>query len=543
MEILKYNFIDLTNKAIYPAEIGIRNGIIHSIKRINEQVEGYILPGFIDAHVHIESSMLCPSAFSPAALKHGTVATVSDPHEIANVLGEDGVRFMIADAARVPLKFFFGAPSCVPATPFETAGAELDIEAVTRLLDMPEVLYLAEMMNWPGVLNRDPMVMGKIHAALLRGKRVDGHAPGLKNEEAARYALAGISSDHECFTADEALDKLQCGMHILIREGSAARNFEALHSLIDAHWNNLMFCTDDCHPDDLMFGHINQLVKRAIEKGYDLFKVLQMACVNPIEHYNLPVGQMHLGDVADFIVVENLENWKVLKTYIEGKKVFDLNETTQSVEAPTAINHFHSYSVQNTDFEVEAENKHICVIKAIDGELITEEEIHKAKIENNKVVADIENDILKIAVVNRYHEAKPAVAFIRGFGLKKGAIASSVGHDSHNITVVGTNDDDIAKAVNLIMESKGGLCAISGDKNQLLPLPVAGLMSLNNAETVAKHYTQLLELSKQWGSPLRSPFMTLSFMPLLVIPALKLSDKGLFDARNFSFKSIFAAHA
>lgn len=543
MEILKYNFIDLTNKAIYPAEIGIRNGIIHSIKRINEQVEGYILPGFIDAHVHIESSMLCPSAFSPSALKHGTVATVSDPHEIANVLGEDGVRFMIADAARVPLKFFFGAPSCVPATPFETAGAELDIEAVTRLLDMPEVLYLAEMMNWPGVLNRDPMVMGKIHAALLRGKRVDGHAPGLKNEEAALYSLAGISSDHECFTADEALDKLQCGMHILIREGSAARNFEALHSLIDAHWNNLMFCTDDCHPDDLMFGHINQLVKRAIEKGHDLFKVLQIACVNPIEHYNLPVGQMHLGDVADFIIVENLETWKVLKTYIEGKKVFDLNETTQDVEAPTAINHFHSYSVQNTDFEVEAENKHICVIKAIDGELITEEEIHKAKIENNKVVADKVNDILKIAVVNRYHEAKPAVAFIRGFGLKKGAIASSVGHDSHNITVVGTNDDDIAKAVNLIMESKGGLCAVSGDKNQLLPLPVAGLMSLNNAETVAKHYTQLLELSKQWGSPLRSPFMTLSFMPLLVIPALKLSDKGLFDARNFSFKSIFAAHA
>jgi len=543
MEILKYNFIDLTNKAIYPAEIGIRNGIIHSIKQINEELKGYILPGFIDAHVHIESSMLCPSAFSPAALKHGTVATVSDPHEIANVLGEEGVRFMIADAARVPLKFFFGAPSCVPATPFETAGAELDTEAVTRLLDMPEILYLAEMMNWPAVLQHDPLVMGKIQAALLRGKRVDGHAPGLKGEQAANYAEVGISTDHECFTADEALDKLQCGMHILIREGSAARNFEALHALIDEHWNNLMFCTDDCHPDDLMLGHINLLVKRAIEKGHDLFKVLQMACVNPIEHYNLPVGQLHLGDLADFIVVDDLKNWKVLKTYIEGKKVFDLNETTARVEAPTAINHFHSYTVQSTDFEVKAETEHICVIKAIDGELITEEEIHKAKIENNKLVADIENDILKIAVVNRYQKAKPAVAFIRGFGLKKGAIASSVGHDSHNITVVGTNDDDIAKAVNLIMESKGGLSAVCGDEEQLLPLPVAGLMSLNTAETVAHDYSQILSLSKRWGSPLRSPFMTLSFMPLLVIPALKLSDKGLFDARNFSFKSIFAAHA
>ncbi|MCL4127729.1 UNVERIFIED_CONTAM: hypothetical protein GTU68_015084 [Idotea baltica] len=498
------------------------------------------MPGFVDAHIHVESSMLLPDQFARVAVTHGTVATVSDPHEIANVCGVEGVELMLRNAEQTSFKFCFGAPSCVPATEFETAGARIDAAEVTRLLDDPRIGYLSEVMNFPGVLNRDPEVMAKINAAIERNKPVDGHAPGLHGELAAQYVSAGITTDHECFTIDEALDKLKVGCKIAIREGSAARNFDALQSLIDSHPDMVMLCSDDKHPDEFLLGHINQLAARAIANGRQLMNVLRVACVNPVEHYGLDVGMLRVGDPADFILVEDLKDFRVQKTWLDGQLVAQDQKCLMPATISETINNFVANPISAESLIAPATGKNLRLIDAIDGQLITEHSNHPVSVENGNAVADADNDILKIVVINRYGPADPAIAFIRGFGLKAGAFASSVAHDSHNIVAVGTNDTDLAAAINAVIEERGGLSVSTGGKTDVLPLPVAGLMSTESCEWVAERYEKLDRRVKSFGSTLRAPYMTLSFMALLVIPSLKLSDKGLFDGDNFVFTSVFA---
>jgi adenine deaminase len=619
------NLVDVLQKRIFPAEVTVKNGLIDSITEITGSFNSFILPGFIDAHVHIESSMLVPSEFAKLAVVHGTVATISDPHEIANVCGIEGVEFMIANGKTVPFKFHFGAPSCVPATTFETAGAALDAEDVKKLLESDDIFYLSEMMNFPGVLNGDEEVMKKINASLALNKPVDGHAPGLRGEVAKRYIAplnppeeeaspnpsqggalpnaqsqpaepshqlvvnlklkdskvlpsgedlggAVISTDHECFTKEEALDKLQYGMKIIIREGSAAKNFEALIDLLNDYPDMIMFCSDDKHPDSLVDGHINQLCARALAKGFDIFNILKAACINPVLHYKMKVGLLREGDAADFIIVKDLEKFETLQTYIEGTLVAENGQSLITTKQSQVINNFNCAKKKPEDFvyklpadhsqltihdsPLTTDNSHLSipVIEALEGQLITNKLFHSLEIKDGAVMSDVKNDVLKIVVVNRYNESPVAKAFIKNFGLKEGAIASSVAHDSHNIVAVGADDESICKAVNLIIEKKGGVSAASplppdlsgqalskGERlktpltEMLLPLPVAGLMSNEDGYKVASDYTAIDKMAKEMGSGLSAPFMTLSFMALLVIPHIKLSDKGLFDGDSFQF--------
>jgi adenine deaminase len=538
---LKGNIVDVFNKVIFYGEVKVWGGTIKQI--INTAAakpgEKFIMPGFIDSHVHIESSMLVPAEFARLAVVHGTVATVSDPHEIANVCGMPGVEFMISNGKTVPFKFNFGAPSCVPATIFETAGAALNATDVDALLQKEEVKYLSEMMNFPGVLNGDEEVMKKIVAAKKYNKPVDGHAPGLRGDAAKKYIAAGISTDHECFTAEEAKEKLQYGMKILIREGSAAKNFEALIDLMHDYSDNMMFCSDDKHPDSLLEGHINLLCERAVAKGIDVFNILQAACINPVLHYKLNVGLLRNGDAADFIIVEDLVHFKTLQTYIDGILVAARGVSLISNETSELINQFDGSEKIISDFSFAAnDEKEIFVIEAIEGQLITNKLKFKPKIVAGQIVSDTANDILKIVVVNRYKNAPIAKSFVKNFGLRQGAMASSVAHDSHNIIAVGVDDETICRAVNLVIKEQGGVsAAMPGDNNDLvLALPVAGLMSNDNGYTVAANYTAIDKMVKEkLGSTLAAPFMTLSFMALLVIPHLKLSDLGLFDGDEFTF--------
>ncbi|HVU56076.1 MAG TPA: adenine deaminase [Puia sp.] len=544
--VITGQLVDIFAQKIYSAEIAMEEGRIRSITPVSDAPNQYILPGFIDAHVHIESSLLIPSEFARLAVVHGTIGTVSDPHEIANVCGMDGVEFMIRNGRTVPFYFNFGAPSCVPATTFETAGATISVDNVRELLQKPEIKYLSEMMNFPGVLHKDPEVMAKIAAAHQLNKPVDGHAPGLRGQQAQAYIDAGISTDHECFTAAEALDKLHYGMKILIREGSAARNFDALVELLHDHSDNIMLCSDDKHPDSLLLGHINQLCARAIAKGIPLFNVLKAACLNPVLHYKLDSGLLRPGDPADCILVEDLKSFKVLQTYIKGQLVagHGVSRITPAT-AVVPINNFNAQPHTPADFTYpldkwgEQENvEQVYVIEALDGQLITNKLIlpvadtHPA---NGYLQANPEKDILKIVVVNRYTAAPVAKSFIKNFGLQRGAIASSVAHDSHNIVAVGVDDESICRAVNLVIAQQGGLSCTDPvtHKELVLPLPVAGLMSADDGYAVAEAYTAIDQMAKGLGSPLRAPFMTLSFMALLVIPHLKLSDLGLFDGDGF----------
>ena len=574
---LTIQLVDIDQRSIYPAKVFIQNNCIVSIEPIDEsaiQTAGFLMPGFIDSHVHIESSMLIPSEFARIAVMHGTVGTVSDPHEIANVCGMEGVQFMINNGKKVPFKFNFGAPSCVPATEFETAGASLDSKDVEALLASDDIKYLSEMMNFPGVLHNDPEVMKKIAAAHRAGKPVDGHAPGLTGAAAKQYIEAGISTDHECFTLEEAVDKLSYGMKIIIREGSAAKNFEALAELIDDHPNSIMLCSDDKHPDSLVEGHINQLCARAVAKGLDLFNVLKAACINPVKHYGLNIGTLRVGDPADFIIVEDLTNFNVLQTYIDGQALLTTDEKSAS-SAPdanaadasaaaanakglltiaatprqsliqfvgaTPINQFTCAPVNAIDLTVPVDSYPnqdglIPVIEALDGQLITNKLYLPATIVNDCFVSNTADDILKIVVVNRYHMAPVAKSFIKNFGFRTGAIASTVAHDSHNIVAVGATDEAIAAAINAVIAAEGGIsCVDSHNQTLVLPLPVAGLMSTEDGFEVAKKYTAIDAMAKSLGSSLNAPFMTLSFMALLVIPHLKLSDKGIFDGDRFAF--------
>jgi len=529
------NIVDVINGEIFPGTIRVENNKITQISRDDSKYDQFILPGFIDAHVHIESSMLTPSEFARIAVSHGTVATVSDAHEIANVLGIEGVRYMQRNGKTTPFKFYFSAPSCVPATGFETSGATLDPDDLALLMADTDIKYLGEMMNFPGVIYDDPEVMKKMEIALQLGKKIDGHAPGLRGDDLKKYIGAGITTDHECFTIAEALEKISLGMKIQIREGSAVKNFDELIPLAEEYWAMCMFCSDDKHPDELVSGHINTLVKRAVKRGIDLFKALRIACINPILHYGLETGMLREGDYADFIMVDNLRDFTVSKTVIGGETVFDDGKILIPYVRPEKVNYFNVSRKIPEDFAIKSTHSKVNVIEVIDHQLITNWGISDVHLKNGYLEADPERDLLKIAVINRYDDMPPALGFIKNFGLKKGAIASSVAHDSHNIIAVGTNDADICKAVNLVVAEQGGISAVclNDGKEEILPLPVAGLMSDREYDWVAGQYAHLDQLAKSFGSGLSAPFMTLSFMGLLVIPELKLSDKGLFDGKTF----------
>lgn len=533
------NIVDISNQDIFSGAIKIEKGKITEITRDNGEYKNYLISGFIDAHVHIESSMLTPSEFARIAVIHGTVAIVSDPHEIANVLGIDGVYYMMNDASKVPLKFCFGAPSCVPASPFETTGHTLDKKDIEELLRNPKIGYLAEVMNYPGVINNDPDVIAKINIAKTCSKPIDGHAPGLSGENLGKYISTGISTDHECLTLEEAREKVKLGMKILIREGSAARDFDELQPLLEDNRESCMLCSDDKHPDDLVKGHINLMVKKAIAREIDPLKVLSAASLNPVNHYNLEVGLLRIGDPADFLIVDNLKDLNVLETYINGIKVAGKGKSFIPRTKPEIKNNFNIGLKKPSDFAIKTETGKINVIVAVEGQLVTEKSKEKPKVSNGYAVSDVDRDILKIVVVNRYKEAKPSVAFIKNFGLKEGAIASSVAHDSHNIIAVGVSDEDICRAVNLIVKNKGGISAVGKNKEDVLPLPIAGIISDKEYGWVAKKYTEMKKTAKLLGSKLKAPYMTLSFMALPVIPRLKLSDKGLFDSEKNKFIDLF----
>lgn len=530
---------DVVSGQVFTGTIEVKDGFISSVIEDPGVIGPLILPGLIDAHIHIESSMLVPSEFARIAVVHGTTSVVSDPHEIANVLGLEGVKFMIENGKKVPFNFYFGAPSCVPATVFESAGSILGPEEVEEMLSWKEIRYLSEMMNFPGVINKDRGVMQKISSAKNKHKPIDGHAPGLIGDDIMNYANAGISTDHECFSKAEALEKIAAGMKILIREGSAAKNFDELISLINDHPQMVMFCSDDKHPDDLIAGHINLLVKRAIDGGYNFMDVIRACTLNPVRHYNLEAGLLQPGDKADFILVDNAEDFNIIATYIAGKMVAENGISLIDRVPVDPVNNFNPLVPTEKDISVRVESERIKVIQAYNGQLITTKFITKGKIEDGVIVSDIERDILKLVVLNRYKAAKPAVAFIKGFNLKEGAIASTVAHDSHNIIAIGVDDESILQAIKIVISNKGGISLYTRDINYSLSLPVAGLMSPDDGNMIASKYELINKAVHKAGSTLDAPFMTLSFMSLLVIPELKLSDKGIFDSTTFSFTNLF----
>jgi adenine deaminase len=530
--------IDIHKRQIYPAEITVSNRLISQIVRKTTAPDRYILPGFTDAHIHIESSMVTPGSFAMTAVSRGTTAVVSDPHEIANVLGISGIKYMINDAARVPLKFYFGAPSCVPATSFESSGATISSEDIRQILELPEIKYLAEMMNFPGVIYNDTEVWKKIEIAHRLNKPIDGHAPGLKGDQLKKYVSAGITTDHECTTLEEAREKISLGMKILIREGSAAKNMDDLKDLFRTDPDKIMLCSDDLHPEMLVKRHIDKLVAKLITEGFNLFDVIRSCTINPAQHYGLNTGLLQPGQPADFIIVDNFRSMNVIETWINGENVFKKNKVLFNYVKSGPVNNFNCKEIKTDSIEISAGGRKLRIIEAFDGDLIAKEiiaEVHKGEI----LESDIRSDILKIVVKDRYMDMPPAVGFIRGFGLKSGAFASSVAHDSHNIICAGTNDPDIVSAINEVVRMKGGLAVANGNNINSLPLPVAGIMSDEPVKIIASAYEKLSDLVKSFGSQMSAPFMTLSFMALLVIPELKLSDRGLFDGREFKHVSLF----
>lgn len=539
MKSLSGNIVDLHNETTFPGTVFIQKGVIVDIERDDARYDHYIIPGFIDSHVHIESSMLTPAGFARLAVVHGTVAAVSDPHEIANVLGLEGVCYMLENATSVPFTFHFGAPSCVPSSPFESSGAAIDEDETRILLRRADIGYLSEVMNFPGVINKDSGVLAKIAMARCLDKPVDGHAPGLCGSDLRRYIEAGISTDHESFDIDEAREKISLGMKVQIREGSAARNLDVLLPLLAEYPHLCMLCSDDKHPDDLVEGHINAMAARAVKSGVDVMKVLRCACLNPVAHYGLNVGLLRQGDPADMVVVDNLKDLTVRKTLVKGEVVAENGRTFIAHSNASIINIFHALLKEPTDFAVPKRSGSMRVIEVIEGQLVTGSSLEPPKIDGRFAVSDTAKDILKIAVVNRYSDAPAAVGFIRGFGLKKGAIASSVAHDSHNIIAVGASDEMICEAVNLIIANKGGISLVSNESRAVLPLPVAGIMSVDDGYDVAEEYNRFGALASQLGAVPKAPYMTLSFMALLVIPKLKLSDRGLFDGERFAFTELF----
>ena len=532
------NLVDIHNRNIYPACITIGNKKIIKIEKTKSVPDLYIMPGLIDAHIHIESSMITPGAFACAALQHGTIGVVADPHEIANVLGIKGINFMIRDGLKVPMKFWFGASPCVPATDFETNGATLTHIEIEKLLKRKEIKFLSEVMNFPGVIYDDKEIHRKINIAKEAYKVIDGHAPGLSGEMLRKYVLSGISTDHECSTIEEAEEKISLGMKILIREGSAARNLNSLKKLFYSHPEMLMLCSDDLHPEMLLKRHINKLVAGLISEGFNVFDVICSATINSITHYNLEMGLLKKGDPADFILVKSLKQMEVLETWINGEKVFSNGKLNFTYNAGRAINKFHCSPISDNDIKVISDGVNMRIIEAFDGELLTKELFQNCN--GNEIInSDLQKDILKIVVKDRYKDFPPVKGFIKGFGLNKGAFASSIAHDSHNIISIGTNDFDIVKSINEVIKIKGGL-AVSYEGNiESLQLNIGGIMTTRSCKEVAYDCEKLNALVKSLGCTMIAPFMTLSFMALLVIPDLKIGDRGLFDVKKFEKVQLF----
>lgn len=531
--------VDIETKTTYPGRINVRDGKIVSIDRLSSVSADapYYLPGMTDSHIHIESSMLTPVNFSKVAVSHGVVNSVSDPHEITNVLGVEGIDFMVNNAKATRFKCYFGLPSCVPSSHLETAGAVIDAAMTAELIKRDDLWYLAEMMNYPGIINNDPEVVGKVKAALSVGKVVDGHAPGVGGEDLVKYLSEGISTDHECSTMQKANERIALGAKIIVREGSAARNFDALSDVLAQHPEAAMLCSDDKHPDDLIEGHIDALVRRGIAKGIPIWNMLQAACINPVNHYKLPSGLMKIGDKATFIAVDNLNDFNVLETVIDGYKVYDRNSGIDESDLIISQvvkeypNNFKAEPITVKEISRVITSTYVRVIEALDGELLTHCLTMPA--------ADLaDNEVQKIVVYNRYGNGTPQVALIKGFNLKNGAIAASIAHDSHNIVAVGDNDEDIVAIINALIEAKGGVGVIENGKVELLPLPIAGLMTDKSAEEVANQYAVLDAKAKRLGCTFQSPFITMAFMALPVIPELKITDKGLVDVNAFDFTAV-----
>lgn len=532
--------VDVVNRQIFSGTLHIEEGKIVSIEKSDQIHEGpFILPGLIDSHIHIESSLLSPQQFAKIAVRHGTVATVSDPHEIANVLGSEGIDFMYEDGKKVPFKFYFGVPSCVPATPFETSGAVIDSQKIDELFQTGKYLYLAEMMNFPGVIHEDKEVLQKLNAARQRHLPIDGHAPGVKGDELKKYIQQGISTDHECENYEEAEEKIKAGMKIQIREGSAAKSFDTLIPLLDKYPESIMFCSDDRHPDDLIKGHINDFVQRALTRGYEFFDTLRAATFHPVRHYQLDVGLLQEGDPADFIMINNLKDWNILSTFINGERIYHDGKTLFEVSGDQSPNVMNAKPLHAEDLRVSKKSNTVRTIIAFDNQLYTEQENIALKTENELVSADPENDLLKIVVYNRYKPAKPSIGFVRNFGLKEGAFASSIAHDSHNLVAVGTTDEEIVKALNALIDQQGGIVAVNKDSAQGLPLEIGGLMTHEPVEKVSAKYLELTRWVQKMGCSLNAPFMTLAFMALPVIPRLKITDQGLFDVQQFKYVNLF----
>ena len=558
--------LDVITDTFYPARITIEDGKYKEITPIfidedtKLDMPGLMMPGFIDSHIHIESSMMTPAQFAKVAVRHGTTGVVCDPHEIANVLGIEGIEAMIENAKQVPFNFFFSAPSCVPATPFETSGAVIDSADINYLLKKDEIVGLGEMMNFPGVINGDEEVLKKLKLARIYNKPIDGHAPLLSGEELNKYLKQQIVTDHECSNILEAFEKKVKGMKIMVRDGSSALDMENLFNIEDIYSYiedpsslGVLFrdifelkiyaplfdfiVSDDKNPNDLLEGHLNKSVKKACELGIDIVKAINMVTINPAYHYNLNCGAIVVGANADFVLVDSIYDLNILETYIGGECVFDGENVLFDAPDVDARNSINATKKSASDFDIlyDGDECEVNVIECIDGDLLTKKATAKLKTKDGIVQPDIIQDVLKIAVVERYGGNNVSNAFIKGFGLKKGAIASSVAHDSHNMIVVGYNSEMMAKAVNEVIDNQGGIAVVSEDFSDSLPLPIAGLMSNEDAEIIAEKLTTLQNMAAALGSNLTSPFMTMAFMALLVIPSLKISDLGLFDGDAFEF--------
>lgn len=548
------NLVDVINETIIPSEVTIENGIIADINSIKTKCDNFIIPPFVDSHLHFESSMLMPSEFARNAAIHGTVGIISDPHEIANVLGMEGIKYFIDDIKNVPTKIFFGAPPCVPATDFETAGATITTEDIEELFKNYKLNLLSEVMNFPGVINDEENIINKIKIAKTYGKVIDGHCPKLTENDLKKYINAGISTDHEVTKCSEAEEKIANGMIIQIRNGSAAKNFNRLYPLIDKYPDKLMFCSDDLEPNDLKKGHINLIVKEAIKRKMNIMNILKIASINPIKHYNINVGTLKIKEPADFLIVNNLNDMEIIKTFCNGNIIAENGSTNIKYKKPKIINNFNAEPIKIEDIQLKISNKNqnktnvnVNVIRIMKKTIITQREIHNLEVKNGYIMPKInrtKEEINKLVIVNRYKkDTKPAVAFVVGFGFDMMAIASSVSHDSHNIIAIGGDDMLICEAINKVIEAKGGIAVTWGNKNKLyhriLKLPIAGLISDLNIEEVTKTM-DIIKKAAEIESKTNSPFMMLSFLSLLVIPEIKLSDKGLFDVNKFEFMNIEA---
>lgn len=541
--MLTGTLVDALQKKTYGARLTLsEQGTIDSVTPEESPDPVYILPGFVDAHVHIESSMLTPAAFAHAAVVHGTLAAVADPHEIANVLGEEGVELMLSLAKQTPFVFGFGAPSCVSSAPFEAAGAALGPAAVERLLRRPEITHLAEVMTAPGALSKDPEALAKLAAARSLGKPIDGHAPGLSGPGLQAYVSAGITTDHESLSFDEAREKIKAGLKLQIRHGSSVRPFESFIPLLARYPDRCMFCSDVKHPDDLLRDHINFIAATAYRKGISLYAIIQAASINPVQHYRLPLGLLQPGDPADFLLIDDLQTFRPREVWLRGQCVARDGRSFLPLGEPCVRNRFAAGLLQPEALRITASaGRAAHVIGVHDGQLVSTHLVEQPAVVNGFAVADTERDIVKLVVYNRYGGVSPAVALVKGFGLKRGALASSVAHDAHHIIAVGTTDDALAAAINEVVLCRGGLAVADNNRKVLkvLPLPLAGLISTEPAEAVARAYSDCNAIAKILGTRLTSPFMTLSFLAQPGAPNLSLTDKGLFDGETLQQIPLF----